>query len=106
MFAVIYRFVIAEGQEEAFRSAWREMTQLIYQYEGSMGSRLHRENEKSFIAYALWPRREIWENSGKSLPEEAKAVRERMRNACITIETLHRLDMTDDLIRDQKAAPQ
>jgi len=55
MFIVIYEFIVKEGFEEQFLSAWTKTTQGIYLFRGSLGSRLHREKNGKFIAYAQWP---------------------------------------------------
>ncbi|RMG67785.1 MAG: antibiotic biosynthesis monooxygenase [Bacteroidetes bacterium] len=101
MFAVIYAFHVQPGQAGAFEIAWRELTMLIYQYEGSLGSRLHRQDEATYIAYAQWPDRQTWAQSGDKLPPEAKEASARMRAACTQIETLYELDSIDDLLQPQ-----
>lgn len=98
MFCVIYLFDVKEGKEEQFLEAWKEMTKLIYQYEGSLGSRIHHEHKGKYIAYAQWPSEDRWENSGDQLPEEAQKWRSEMRQACSSIETIHKLNMIDDLL--------
>ena len=54
-FTVIYSFDIVEGKENEFINCWTELTKLIYKFEGSYGSRLHKENDSLFIGYAQWP---------------------------------------------------
>lgn len=98
MFTVIYRFTAKPDQVAVFQQSWREMTLLIRAYEGSLGSRLHRESELVFIAYAQWPDRTTFENSGSKLPEHAQTVRKVLREACESIETLHKLEVLDDLL--------
>lgn len=99
MFAVIYQFQPKAGQEESFIEAWKELTQLIYAYEGSLGSRLHRADNGSFIAYAQWPSKTAWEASGNKLPEGANAARDRMKAACTSIQTIHQLETVEDLLQ-------
>lgn len=55
MFIVMFEFVVKEGFEEHFISTWPKTTQGIYLFKGSLGSRLHRDKNGSFIAYAQWP---------------------------------------------------
>ena len=105
MFAVIYRFTVHTGQDESFQEAWGELTNLIHRHEGSLGSRLHRESEGNYIAYAQWPDRQTWEGSGDKLPAEADGWRQQMRASCEKIETLHTLDMTDDLLQERTYLP-
>jgi len=98
MFAVIYHFEVKLGKEDSFIKAWKNLTQLIYQYEGSLGSRLHKKNDQQYIAYAQWPDRKTWEDSGSKLPEEANEYRKTMKEACISISTQHELKMIEDLL--------
>ncbi|MEM7160891.1 MAG: antibiotic biosynthesis monooxygenase [Bacteroidota bacterium] len=101
MFAVIYRFKVKEEYEKDFIQAWREMTLLIYQFEGSLGSRLHRESENTFIAYAQWPDKFTFNNSGSKLPESAKLISQRMRASCENISTLHKMETHEDLLQSE-----
>ncbi len=98
MFAIIYLFEAAEGKEEEFENAWREMTELIYTSTGSLGSRLHVEEKGRYIAYAQWPDRKTWEKSGALLPASADAIRRKMGDSCRNNEILHQLDMVDDFL--------
>jgi heme-degrading monooxygenase HmoA len=52
MFTVIYSFQVKPGQVHKFEKAWKDLTLLISEYEGSLGSRLHKQSELSYIAYA------------------------------------------------------
>lgn len=97
MFCIIYAFDVRPGMEEDFMKGWEGLTRLIYQYEGSLGSRIHHETEERLIAYAQWPDEFVFEESGKKLPEEADVYRQLMRQACVSINTLHRLHMLNDL---------
>ena len=101
MFVAIYSFKIHEGKETEFIQAWEELTKLIYEFENSLGSRIHRKSATEFIAYAQWPSKEVWKNSGDKLPESAKSWRLQMRASCTKIETLHELEMVSDLLQDQ-----
>ena len=98
MFAVIYSFGVREEKEPQFVEAWKEMTGLIRDYEGGLGSRLHRDSDGHFIAYAQWPSREQWQKSGNNLPARAEAVRARMREACTDVRTLHELSYVEDML--------
>ena len=101
MFAVIYRFEVKENKKNEFIFAWEELTKLIYEYEGSLGSRLHKINDNCFIAYAQWPNKETWGNSGNKLPDHADEVRAKMREACLEIETLYELECINDLLKSK-----
>jgi hypothetical protein len=71
MVAIIYLFKVKPNQTENFIAAWREMALLIYEYENSLGSRLHKQNDSTYIAYAQWPDESTWKNSGGKLPKSA-----------------------------------
>ncbi len=100
MFAVIYSFKVKEGQDEDFKKSWKGLTELIYQYENSLGSRLHKGEGQEYIAYATWPDHKTWDLSGDKLPPEADQWRTLMRETCTEIKTLHKLEMVDDLLKD------
>ena len=61
MFVALYRWKLTEGQEEKFREGWRRRTEEIYRKCGSLGSRLHRAGDGTWVAYAQWPDRRAWE---------------------------------------------
>lgn len=78
MIAFIYRWRIRSGLEDEFRTAWRELTQSIYESYGSLGSRLHRASDGTFIAYAQWPsaeQREAARVRGSANPGAAARMR-------------------------------
>ena len=100
MFAVIYQFDVIENKDADFIKFWKEFTGFIYQYEGSLGSRLHKQKNGYYIAYAQWPNRDIWRNSGKNLPDKAKEVGNAMREACSKVEVLFELENVQDLLKD------
>jgi len=99
MFTVIYEFKIKPGSEKAFEKSWRDLTNLIYNYEGSLGSRLHKLNDEIYLAYAQWPDRVTWVNAGSKMPAESDTVRKIMGDSCEHIKTLHELPVVDDLLR-------
>lgn len=101
MFSVIYTFEVKESKQLQFEKAWQDMTELIYKFEGSLGSRLHKASESKYIAYAQWPDKETWKKSGDALPEEANEVRKRMRDSCVDISTTFELEMVSDLLRKE-----
>lgn len=101
-FSVIYSFKVIEGKENDFIKVWSDLTNLIYEFEGSYGSRLHKSNNQTFIAYAQWPDKETWENSGEKLPEIANDLRKKMKECCSEIKTEHELNIVEDLLKDKK----
>lgn len=51
MFIVMIEFVVKEGCEKQFIEKWAKVTQGIYLFKGSLGSRLHRNENGELIAY-------------------------------------------------------
>lgn len=98
MFAVIYTFKIKPNKKESFVKAWSEMTLLIREYEGGLGSRLHQKSDTEFIAYAQWPDKTTWQNAGDNLPESSKAISKEMKDACEESTTLYEMDLVEDLL--------
>ena len=73
MFVVLYRWRIKKDHEEEFRAAWARATEKIAERYGALGSRLHRVDDGSWLAYAQWPDRERWllmRSSPPVAPEE------------------------------------
>ncbi|MFT4603050.1 MAG: hypothetical protein ACI857_003237 [Arenicella sp.] len=99
MFAVIYSFKIKPNCEAEFIKAWEDLTLLIYEFENSIGSRIHRKSEFEFIAYAQWPDEATFKDSGSNMPESAQPIRKIMRDCCEEITTLHELEMVSDLLQ-------
>ena len=99
MFTVIYTFHIRPKSVNSFKKSWKELTNLIYKYEGSLGSRLHKQSEFHYVAYAQWPDKTTWLNSGSKLPEKANEIKTIMSNSCLQIETLFELDIVEDLLK-------
>ncbi len=102
MFIAIYRFEIKEEKKDQFIQGWKGLTDLIYQYEGSLGSRLHKKSPTVYIAYAQWPDEKTFTNSGAKMPEEADRFRSMMKEACTQITTEHTMEVVEDLLRAQK----
>ena len=72
-FAVIYRWRIDPAKEESFQNAWADVTELIRDERGGLGSRLHRSADGIWVAYAQWPSRKDWETSQSLGPVDEKA---------------------------------
>ncbi|WP_405982658.1 antibiotic biosynthesis monooxygenase family protein [Streptomyces sp. NBC_00158] len=96
MFAVIYRWRLLPGGEEQFREGWRRVTEAILRECGSYGSRLHRGDDGTWLAYARWPDEASRERCGVPDPEGiammAGAIAERMPET--------RLTLVDDLLAE------
>ena len=54
-FAVIYRWRLMEGMEAQFIEAWSEVSRLLREERGSLGSRLHLGSDGIWYSYAQWP---------------------------------------------------
>lgn len=100
MTTIIYLFQIKVNQEEQFLIAWKEMTNLIYQYENSLGSKLFKQKDDTYIATAQWPDEFTWKKSGNNIPAEAKFIRAKMKDTCEKIEILYEFNLVADLIRN------
>lgn len=61
MFVAAYWWKVHPGKEAQFRAAWRRGTELIQEKYGSLGSRLHRDDQGRFIGVAEWPDRATWQ---------------------------------------------
>ena len=61
MFVAAYWWKVHPGKEDQFRSTWRRGTALIRAKYGSLGSRLHRDDQGRFIGVDEWPDRETWQ---------------------------------------------
>ncbi len=60
MFAVVYTWKVSEGREQQFIDAWSELTLIIRQDLGGLGSCLHQGVDRTWFAYALWPSEKEW----------------------------------------------
>jgi heme-degrading monooxygenase HmoA len=98
MFVALYQFKVKAGCEQEFCQAWHDGTEGIYAARGSLGSRLHRSDDGTYLAYAQWPSAEQFDKNDE-LPPGTKAALARMRDCCDSIATLHRMNVIDDLLR-------
>jgi len=103
MFTVSYRFNIQPQQNEAFEEAWKEVTKLIYHHCNSLGSRLYKASEDSYIGIAQWPDRQTWDKSDVSA-FDTDGWRTKLRACCSSIEKLNELELIHDLWTDKPFA--
>lgn len=68
-FCVLYRWRVVPGKEQQFLGAWETVTREIRDHEGGLGSRLHRASDGTWLAYAQWRNREMWENADVTTEE-------------------------------------
>jgi hypothetical protein len=60
MHAIYFRWKVAAGRERDFERAWQELTELIRDERGGLGSRLHRCSDGRYFALAQWPPELAW----------------------------------------------
>ena len=80
--------------EEQFELSWAEHTREIKEKLGGLGSRLHKSDEGSYLAYAQWPCRERWENAAPLDTTSRRA----MQDALLSLETVYRLELVNNLL--------
>jgi heme-degrading monooxygenase HmoA len=97
MFVVVYRWQCSIENEAAFVAAWHEMTRIIRVQCGSLGSRLHRADDGTLVAYAQWPSRQQWESTQATGPD-ADAARAVMQRCAQRLGPPLLLDVLDDLL--------
>ena len=97
MLVVIYQWSVKPGQEANFEDGWHKVTESLYQ-RGSLGSRLHRAENGTYLAYAQWPSKETRQKAfdiGSAHPEG-----EALMAAAIEVSKPPILTyVTDDLLR-------
>ena len=101
MFAVIYRWRVIPGLEAQFEQGWRRGTERIAAEFGGLGSRLHRGEALTYVAYAQWPNEAIWKQAMESrMHHSDDEAREKYRAAIEpgSFETLFAGDVTHDLL--------
>lgn len=60
MFVVVYRWKIRPGQEEAFRTAWRELSDQYIQLRGQRDAKLTQGDDGIWVGKAVWPDRDAY----------------------------------------------
>lgn len=101
MFVAAYWWKAKPGKEAQFRAAWRRGTELIQERYGSLGSRLHLDEEGRFVGVAEWPDRATWQTAFDAKmvydePETRAAFVEAIAEA--GDEPLLLMEVTDDLL--------
>ena len=101
MFIALYRWKLKEGCEGRFREGWRRRTREFYERCGSLGSRLHRAEDGTWVAYAQWPSREAWKRArGVSVVDtEASAL---MRESVEESYPDAYMEVADDLLAETR----
>lgn len=104
MYIAIYEFKVKKEKIDQFKKNWQIVTDAIYEHCGSLGSRLHKsKDELTYIAYAQWPSKEIYENNDghDHFTDQQQSARADMLGACEDIQTLHLLEVTDDRLQNK-----
>ena len=100
MFCVVYSFRVKKGLETSFENAWKELTEVMFTYANSNGSRLHQAKENEYIAYASWPNKKTWKNAASKLPENSIVISKKMKDFCSDIQSVYELDLVHDLLKN------
>jgi heme-degrading monooxygenase HmoA len=100
MFCVIYEFEVNPMKENEFKKIWHQLTLLIKEFRGGLGSRLHKDTMKPniWVGYAQWPSEDVWNNPDPANEENLAQLRDRLRETCIDIRPVYQLDVVDDLL--------
>ncbi len=98
MFVALYEFKVKSGFEKQFETNWHTVTESIYKTRGSLGSRLHKASDNTYVAYAQWPSEEQF-NLDIPLPEEATKARALMKEACSELSLIKQMIVKDDLLK-------
>lgn len=97
MHALYFKWKVAAGRAQDFEHAWRELTELIRDECGGLGSRLHRCADGHYFAYAQWPSEAAW--SAQAAPTARMVeLRNRMREYAQLVDGPHRGDVVADLL--------
>ncbi|MEC9067957.1 MAG: antibiotic biosynthesis monooxygenase [Pseudomonadota bacterium] len=110
MFVAAYWWKVHPGKEEQFRAAWRRGTELIARKYGSLGSRLHWDDDNArFVGVAEWPDRDTWQAAYDAKmaydePETRRAFTDAIADTAD--DPLLLMEVTDDLLaRPAASAP-
>ncbi|MDN4059753.1 antibiotic biosynthesis monooxygenase [Massilia sp. YIM B02769] len=97
MHAIYFKWKVASDREREFEQAWRELTELIRDERGGLGSRLHHCADGHYFAYAQWPSELVWSTQAESTVRMVE-LRNRMRECAELIEGPVRGDVVGDLL--------
>ncbi len=97
MHAIIYRFTVKPGEGQSFIDAWSALTEWIQVNRASLGSRLHQESSNTYVAYAQWPSKAVFDKEWDQT-ESYQALAKTMRTHCAHIETVFAMDEVADLL--------
>ena len=101
-YSVVYSFKLKNGKENEFIENWKFGTRLIYEYEGSLGSRLHKIESNMFMAYALWPDKKTFDEATNKIPSELENKRiANFKNCVDEFKVIFKSEVVSDLINSE-----
>lgn len=103
---MIYRWQVVPGLEAQFEAGWSRGTERIAAEFGGWGSRLHRGEDGSYVAYAQWPDRDTWEKALETrMRHSDDKARAMYREAIVegTFETMFAGEVVSDLLELRRA---
>jgi hypothetical protein len=74
MYAIVIEFDVKAGKETEFVKYWSQTTEYFLEVHYSCGSRLHKLDTGGYVAYALWPSKEIYEEATRKAREVSARV--------------------------------
>lgn len=100
MFSVVYEFKVSQQNEEEFKKIWHQLTLIIKETRGGLGSRLHKDinREGVWIAYAQWADKETWGNNSPFTHPHHIALQTSLISICDGIGIVYELEVADDLL--------
>lgn len=101
MFTAIYRWRIKDGMEAQFVDGWERVTRAIHEACGSYGSRLHRCDDGTWLAYARWPDAATRDRCAHGDAEGSRLMREAIEERFDEILA----EVVSDLLREPPASP-
>lgn len=97
MHAIYFRWKVTIGHETEFEQAWQELTELIRDEHGGLGSRLHRCADSHYFAYAQWPSELTW--AAQPAPSARMVeLQNQMRDIAKLVDGPLRADVVADLL--------
>lgn len=102
MHAIFFRWKVSSGREREFERAWFELTELVRDERGGLGSRLHRCADGHYFAYAQWPSEAVWAAQPEPNPHMVD-LRNRMRELAVLVDGPMHGDVVADLLVTQAA---
>lgn len=97
MHAIYFRWKVAPGREPDFEHVWLELTELIRDVQGGLGSRLHRCADGHYFAYAQWPSELVWATQPEPTVRMVE-LRHQMREFAELVDGPLRGDVVADLL--------